>query len=291
MSIIDQTIAIAERWYEAILRVPARRKLAQLEPSSAECTAIKAALLGTLNGVRTAEEQAWINRIEARRIGLNSSKEEVTVTDYGAVKRYVRLSAEEMYRGTLVRKTIGSVSRQLSKSPFWSFVLFRLIRELKPRTCLELGTALGISGSYQAASLKLNCVGTLVTLEGAAPFAAIAEAGFQFLKLNNTLVVPGRFQDTLSQVLRQHAPIDYAFIDGHHDGAATQEYFEQIAGAAAETAIFVLDDISWSRGMKQAWRYIISDERTRISFDLGGIGICILSRHISTQQHIRVRMG
>jgi predicted O-methyltransferase YrrM len=291
MIIRDQIILTAEQVYGAILRVPARRKLMQFEPFTAEGKSLKTALLNALHGILATEEKAWIDRIEARRSELNSSKEEVLISDYGAGNPSLHLTAEEMYRGTQVREIVGDVSRRSSKSVFWALVLFRLIREMKPHSCLELGTALGISGCYQAAAVKLNGPGTLITLEGAASLAAIAAKGFQSLELDNTRVVPGRFQDTLGDVLRQYAPIDYALIDGHHDGAATWGYFEQIAGVAAETAILVFDDISWSRGMKHAWKKIISDTRISISFDLGGIGICLLSRRAARRQYLHIRMG
>jgi hypothetical protein len=78
-----QTTAIAERLYEAILRIPARRKLARLEPLTAECMSIKATLLDMPNCVKTAQEEAWLNVIEARRAELNNSEEEVEIIGYG----------------------------------------------------------------------------------------------------------------------------------------------------------------------------------------------------------------
>jgi len=288
MPMRDRINVVAERLYEALLRIPARRKLTQLEPRTAECMSIKSSLLSTLNGVYSVQEQEWIDRIEARRKELSSSREELTITDYGTGNQLLDRTEEEMRRGTQTRKTVSRVYRTTSVPAFWSSVLFRLVREMKPPICLELGSGSGISGCYHAAALKLNGKGTLVTLEGAAALAAVAEKGFQLLNLDNAVVVPGRFQDTLSEVLHQYAPIDYAFIDGHHDGSATQKYFEQIAAASAETALFVFDDISWSKSMKQAWHNILLDEKIRLSFDLGGMGICLLSRRIDTRQHIQI---
>ena len=101
-------------------------------------------------------------------------------------------------KGRVITKAIGDACKT-SKSHFWSFLLFKLIREFKPSTCLELGTALGISACYQAAALKLNQAGNLTTLEGADSLALIAKQHFQALGLDNVRVVIGRFQDTFGR--------------------------------------------------------------------------------------------
>ena len=44
----------------------------------------------------------------------------------------------------------------------------RLVRELRPHSCLELGTGVGVSAGYQAAAMELNGVGRLLTLDGSA---------------------------------------------------------------------------------------------------------------------------
>ena len=41
----------------------------------------------------------------------------------------------------------------------------RIVRELSPRACLELGAGYGISAAYQGAALELNGSGTLTTME------------------------------------------------------------------------------------------------------------------------------
>ena len=52
----------------------------------------------------------------------------------------------------------------------------------------------------------------------------------------------------------------YAFIDVHHDDKATVACFKQILPYIADEAVIVFDDISWSDGMKRAWKKIIENE-------------------------------
>ena len=91
-----------------------------------------------------------------------------------------------------------------------------------------MGTCLGISTSFQAAALKLNKIGKIVTLDGAESSTKLAKKNFQTLGLDNIHVVIGRFRDTLSNVLDKYKTVNYVFIDGHHDEISTLAYFNQI---------------------------------------------------------------
>ena len=121
--------------------------------------------------------------------------------DYGAGLPEAGLGNHKTREGKVIIKTIGDVCRTASKTYMWSFLLLKLIREFRPLVCLELGTCLGISASYQAAALKLNESGRIVSLEGAEPLARLAEGYFLNLGLDNVDVVVGRFEHTLEKVL------------------------------------------------------------------------------------------
>jgi hypothetical protein len=56
----------------------------------------------------------------------------------------------------------------------------------------------------------------------------------------------------------------------------------------ADGALLVFDDISWSGGMKRAWKTIILDERVKISVDLRQIGICIIDSRIAGRKNIAI---
>lgn len=226
----------------------------------------------------TPEETAWMSRIEALRQRINASTEAVTIPDFGAGDSTQTLSSDEMHKGRLKSRTVGEISRNASKPVFWCRVLFSLIREFKPERCVELGCCCGVSASYQSAALTLNGAGKFVTLEGSPDLVELSRKHFAELGLKNVSVVPGRFDQTLPGVLRENTPLDYAFIDGHHDHDATLAYFEDIyAVSAAETCI-VFDDVNWSDGMKKAWHTVKQDSRVVETADLGTIGIALIRR-------------
>ena len=242
------------------------------------------ALKETIGGNTSPDEKAWIDGIESLRAELNSSCAEISIEDFGAGRPDDTFTDREMYEGNVIRKTVGEVCRSASKSYIWSILLFRLIRRFRPSVCLELGTCLGISASFQAAALKLNGAGTLVTLEGAESLAGLAGDNIRSLSLDNTRVVVGRFQDTLGGVLDEYGHVDFAFIDGHHDENATVEYYRQILPFLSERALIVFDDIHWSAGMNRAWRAITADGKIKLSVDLRQIGICVVDGSIDSRQ-------
>jgi predicted O-methyltransferase YrrM len=88
--------------------------------------------------------------------------------------------------------------------------------------------------------------------------------------------VQGFFADTLDETVNGIAPVEMAFIDGHHQYRPTLEYFEAIANKAAPGCVFLFDDIRWSTGMKRAWAELRRDPRFEVVADLGGMGIGIL---------------
>jgi predicted O-methyltransferase YrrM len=153
-----------------------------------------------------------------------------------------------------------------------------------------MGTAVGISGAYQATALKLNGHGKLVTLEGADSIAQIARSNFQRLGLDSVEVVVGKFDETLPKVLAETQPVDYVFIDGHHDERATVAYFEQIVPFLAESALLVFDDITWSDGMAKAWKTIAGNRRVGVAVDLGQMGLCVVDKSISPRVYVSVTL-
>jgi predicted O-methyltransferase YrrM len=223
-----------------------------------------------------AESREWTARIELMRARLNASTREIARVDFGAGGPRDTRSAETMEQGVVVMETLGELSRNASKSPFWCRFLFALVRGIAPESGLEMGTALGLSASYQAAAFRLNGRGRFATLEGAPSLAEEARSNLRSVGLHEVEVVVGRFVDTLPEVLNARRPLDYVFVDGHHDGEATVRYFEQLLPHLKPRAFLVFDDIAWSDGMRQAWSRIAGDERVALAVDLGQLGVTLL---------------
>lgn len=238
---------------------------------------VEDAITSAAAGVVAADERAWIDRIEAHRARLEGSDAMLSYLDYGAGSPEHPASAAQMRDGRPARRTVGELCRASSKAPREALVLFHLVRRLRPRRCLELGTCLGLSAAYQAAALRLNGAGSLVTLEGGEAVARLAEEGLGALGLDGVRVVRGRFAATLAGVLERHGPFDFCFLDGHHDERATLDYWAAIAPRLAGGAALVLDDIAWSAGMTRAWNAVRASPRIACAVASANLGICLLT--------------
>jgi predicted O-methyltransferase YrrM len=191
-------------------------------------------------------------------------------------------SGEPLVDGTLGRGGIydegGSVREAcvVSKNRHSATFLHLLVREFKPSAALELGTNVGISSAYQAAALKLNGGGRLITLESSPYRLRLAKRLHEELELTDYVEYrEGLFGETLGRALEESGPVDYAFIDGHHRYRPTLDYFEAICSRAKDGAIFVFDDIVWSSGMRRAWGEIKADRRVAVAADFGTMGVCV----------------
>lgn len=234
--------------------------------------ALGAAVARTVTDELTPDERRWVDAIEALRARLDASTEEID-------------TALQNARGVTKPMVLGEVAARQSKKGPWALVLLALARELRPARILELGTCLGVSGAYLAAGAQLNGGGTLTTLEGAPTLAARARQHLSELGLHSVDVIPGLFRSTLADVLDRAGPFDLAFVDGHHDEAATQEYFDQIVPHLTDPAVVVFDDIAWSDGMERAWAALRRHPSVRVVVDLDRIGICVVgtgtgNRHV-----------
>jgi predicted O-methyltransferase YrrM len=253
---------------------------------------LAASAQGALTGALTEEERQLVQRIEQLRAELDSSTEQVTRLDFGAGLREGAdsRSSLEQASGVEVKDQVSRISRASSKSGIWALFLFKLVRALRPQRCLEMGTALGLSGAYQAGALQLNGQGSFTSLEGSEELAKIARRNWERLGLVDARVVVGQFADTLGSVLPAGG-VDYVFVDGHHDERATLAYFERLLPALASPACLVFDDIKWSQGMQRAWDAISRDPRSKIAVDFGALGVVILGDAISKRRPVRAPLG
>lgn len=239
--------------------------------------------LNTIRKKLSIEDKIWVNNIESMRKEFKRDYSEVIVTDYGAGSPNLNRTDSQMHIGQVLSTTVSSMNSS-SQSPFWSLLLYKIISQFKPKTALELGTNLGISAAYQGAALTIYSSGKLISMEGSASLIEKSRKHFTYLGLINIETVEGRFSDNLSKVLEDHHPIDYVFIDGHHNQDALVNYFNTILPHLSNKSIIIIDDITWSKGMKLAWKKINNDENIKLIFNLNKLGVCFIDKDNKVQQ-------
>lgn len=212
--------------------------------------------------------------IESLRKRLLKSNKKIYIMDLGA--------GSKSNAGNT--RTIKEIAQRSAKSPKYAQLLFRLVNYYQPQTILELGTSLGLTTAYLAASRQKAKV---YTIEGCPNIAAQARFNFQDLKLKNISLESGNLDSTLAPLLQQFPTVDLVFFDGNHRYAPTMHYFNLCLAKHTEHSIFVLDDIYWSREMEQAWREICQHPAVTISVDLFQVGL-LFFRKKQPKQHFTI---
>jgi predicted O-methyltransferase YrrM len=198
--------------------------------------------------------------IESLRAKLLLTPKEIEVLDLGAGSK----------KGNHKKRRISDIARLALKKPKVAQLLYRLCKEYKPKTILEIGTSFGLTTSYLSEACPYS---QIITLEGSPEIANVAKVNFSKLSLNNIKQVVGNFNNTLSIELDNIDQLDFVYFDGNHQEKPTIDYFELCLKKANESSIFIFDDIYWSKGMKKAWTQIKKHPKSTITIDLFEIGI------------------
>ena len=183
-------------------------------------------------------------------------------------------------------KKLSDIARSSLKPKKFAQLLFRIAQYYKPQTIVELGSSLGITSAYLAASDKMLEV---YTLEGSGNIASIAKENFNKLHLQNIKLIQGNFDDTLPELLSATEKVDLAFLDGNHRKQPTLNYFNQLLSKSGEATILIFDDIHWSGDMEEAWKEIQQHSSVTLTIDLFFIGLVFFKKDFKAKQHFVIR--
>lgn len=210
--------------------------------------------------------------IERERYRLLRDDTVLEVVDYGAGSQVLGGLSRSIRR---IAKTSVSPSAQCQQ-------LYRAVRAIKPTTILEMGASLGVSTAYLAAAApKAHCL----SLEGDLGVAAYARRTAAAVGLDRVEVRVGPFVDTLPRALDDLGVVDIAFVDGHHDYAATLAYTQAILPFMTTRSVLIYDDIYWSLGMQQAWHELQALPQVTMSLDTFYQGYLFFDPDIQQPQH------
>jgi predicted O-methyltransferase YrrM len=228
----------------------------------------------TTQAIRTRDEITNQQKIEKCRKKQLADHSLIEVTDlgtaYGGNRHY--------------RRSISSIARHSAKPLKYAQLLYRLSRFIKPDCIIEMGTSFGYSTMYLASG---HPPARVITIEGCASTAAIAQKNFDDCGFSQIRLLVGNFDDLLPQLLAEHKPC-LVFIDGNHQYEATLRYFNMLLQSCNENSVLIFDDIYWSREMKQSWQEIKMHPQVKATVDVFMFGM-VFFRHGMTKQHFVIR--
>jgi predicted O-methyltransferase YrrM len=211
--------------------------------------------------------------IENLRKDLKNNDLEIAITDFGAGVKGKKLNARK----------ISDIAQKALKKPKYSQLLYRIVRFLKPKTIIDLGTSLGITTAYFA---KANPEATIFSFEGCPNTANIAKQNFKNLGLKNIEVIVGNLDNTLRLKIDEIDVLDFAFFDANHRYEPTIDYFNLCLKKINDKSVFIFDDIYWSEEMKQAWVEIKAHSKVKITVDLFFVGIVFFKEEQAKEDFI-----
>jgi predicted O-methyltransferase YrrM len=181
------------------------------------------------------------------------------------------------------RARVGEITKKRTLRIKYLKLLYRIVHYFNPENILEFGTSTGNS----TVSLALgNRNARVVTMEGCASVAAVAQDNFDRLKLKNVNIVIGNFNVLLASTLNDFNGLDLVFFDGNHKKIPTIDYFNHCLTKADENTVFVFDDIHWSEEMEESWEIIKSNTSVSLSIDLYQFGLVFFKKGIEKQHFV-----
>jgi predicted O-methyltransferase YrrM len=245
---IDPDGTVTRAGHQAVMLAAHARVRGRDDPPS---RAIARALLTAGAGRPPAAEREWIERIEDRR------------------RRIPADAPGDELRGAC---PFWSIPRH------WGRFLSRLVAELAPSSCVEMGVGFGMSGCYQAAALEVQGRGRLTCLDQEESLVEIARESFAELGLDHRIDLHmGPIGQTLAPAAERVAPIEYAYIDAEHTEAATVQNFEVILPHLTPGAVVVVDDIMLGDEMTRAWDRISGHRRASFALSLRRLGLVVVN--------------
>lgn len=187
-------------------------------------------------------------------------------------------------------KKVADICQKAASPKTWCHFIYKIIRNAEIKSVLEIGTNLGVSGTYILEGIKVHPNPYFVTMEGVPQLCEIATKQFeQIIPTDKFSVFQGLYQDTFPEVTGMDISFDLLFIDGNHQKDPTIEYFNVLKEKIGDRAIFIFDDINWSKGMKEAWQIVSNDPQVNYSIDLYKQGIVIIDKKDSNK-HKKFRL-
>jgi predicted O-methyltransferase YrrM len=202
-----------------------------------------------------------------------SDKRKILVMDLG--------SGSESLKTNLRR--VSDIARYSPVSEKYGKLLSNLAIEFANPAIIELGTSLGISTLYMAAS----CTDTKIyTIEGCPSIAGIAGQNFTVAGLKNIEIMEGSFDEVLPGFADTGIKPGLVFIDGNHRKDPVIKYFNLITKLSDSKTVVVIDDINYSKEMAEAWKEIKLHRKVSVSIDIFRMGILFFREGINHADYI-----
>ncbi|MGD0755216.1 MAG: class I SAM-dependent methyltransferase [Bacteroidales bacterium] len=218
-------------------------------------------------------DPAIVFAVEQVRKKMISDKRIILVKDLGSRSGSLKMN---------LRK-VSEIARYSPVPRKYGELLSKMAAEFGKPLIIELGTSLGISTMYMAAS---SADATVYTIEGCPEIAEIARQNFIEAELNNIRILEGSFDEVLQDFSIKDSKPGLVFIDGHHRKKPVIKYFNRMAELSDSKTVIIIDDINYSKEMAEAWDEIKLHRKVSVSIDIFRMGILFFREGINHNDYI-----
>jgi predicted O-methyltransferase YrrM len=211
--------------------------------------------------------------VETTRQKMIADRRSIKVHDLGSRSKFTGKTEEK----------VSDIARRSPVSSKYGALLSNMAAEFGKPLIIELGTSLGISTMYMAASCKESLISTI---EGSPEIAAIARENFTDAGLSNITLMEGSFDEVLPRFAASGVKPGLVFIDGNHRKEPVLKYFKEIAMISDSNTVILIDDINYSKEMEEAWEEMKQNEEVSVTVDIFRMGILFFREGINHNNYI-----
>jgi predicted O-methyltransferase YrrM len=222
---------------------------------------------------RNKIDKSLVLKVEKIRKKMKSDSRSILVNDLGS-------KSDQLKRE--IRK-VSNIARHSPVTAKYGRLLSNMAVEFGKPLIIELGTSLGISTLYMAASCEET---NIITVEGCKETAALARQNFVEAGLNNINILEGSFDEILTEFPYHNVKPGLIFIDGNHRKEAVIKYFNLLSEMSDNKTVFIIDDINYSRGMAEAWNELKLHKKVSVSVDIFRMGILFFREGINHNNYV-----
>jgi predicted O-methyltransferase YrrM len=182
-------------------------------------------------------------------------------------------------------RRVADIAKRSAVPEKYGVLLANLASKFGNGTVIELGTSLGISTMYIAASCPSS---TVYSVEGSVKCMEIAEENLNMAGIRNVELINSSFASALAELRERGVRPSLVYIDGDHRREPTLRYFSELSIMCEEHSVVIIDDIHYSGEMKKAWNEIRFSPNVSSTIDIFRMGIVFLRQNI-TRKHYTVR--
>lgn len=212
-------------------------------------------------------------KVKNARKRLLNDKRIVEVNDLGSGKNRSNL------------RRVSEIAKRSAIPEKYGLLLASMAERFGTGAIIELGTSLGISTMYLAASCPASVV---YSIDGSGECLKIAEESLGIAEITNVELINNSFDKAIADLKTRGVKPSLVFVDGDHMKEPTIRYFKELSSMCDEQSVIIIDDINYSREMKEAWDEIRYAPGVSSTIDVFRMGFVFFRQSI-TQKHYMVR--